>query len=1057
MNRLTNGRNHNRKRKSNSRVKQNTSKIVRNKYVRSASSKKRYNSRKASLGLRLRKNAVILMLMLCAIVFLFVNKNNISAYFTSIKETSNVFSIDAYYDITFYSNDGSGQTETQTISYNVPTHLIDNPFNYDGYRLASWNTQPDGSGTSYSDKEEVNNIGDIDLFAQWEEDSYTVTFDKNSERATGTMENQIIRYDVATTLSENLFALDGFLFAGWNTKADGTGTSYTDKESVTDLGNITLYAQWRIKPLKYAVQIYGINEDKNEKGETLGLTFGPATGDNYNNKYVTHRYEETAVGSGVYNVIIVTHTVAADGTETTTEEILKNSSENNVIRTSAEKDRYDKNIHSMTWSQIAAVQNKEDFLDCMLCGDTKAVEIVLNSELDKGNSYTQNGDGAGFLEESIKNKYIWWNPTSEAEPTATNSDEQTGTNGTDAGGYSSSHMRATLIGFNDKTDVTYAGSTNLTASNSLYSCINEELKSVITSKKVKYVTGNYKDGEYILNDDIADKIWLFSSREIGSIATYGGKGVEGLGDDGHSYGKFSNTDSHFYLEPNFSGKTTKRGCYREDDKNNYYWWLRTPYLISSYNVSDVGGSGSISYGWSGHGNGIAFGFCIDKAPINYTVKFDPNGGTGEMADQPMKSNTKVALRENAFTYEEKAFIGWNTKADGSGTSYADKEEVSNLASTEGAIVTLYAQWRRTGDPKKGDYVAYHPVASEIDSSYTDFQSGVLGYTASDHIYHVSNNYLGLSSIDSFEYNNEFTQEDLRWRIWDIDSEKVRLVPETSTQQKLGIKNTVGFNNGLFLMNDICSKLYAGEVDGITAKSLTYKDIEEKAILKYASSHSNASGYVNNAGKPIWSLENIRNIFGLDSTYGQDFLLDRTNSTTRRFIPTILANESFNKTTTDATSTIYLPLIDMENDYANGTTYNPPTATSYWQGPDSATPGTGRPIMLKQTYYTVSDSPDAYLDSIDKSLVFTGNNYWVASKSLKYTNTSTPYFQFYVRLVSDRNTLTQYVLSSTNNQTGVTGSTLGTDGYGLRLRPIVTIDRSKFNFVDGGTEWNITSH
>jgi hypothetical protein len=95
--------------------------------------------------------------------------------------------------------------------------------------------------------------------------------------------------------------------------------------------------------------------------------------------------------------------------------------------------------------------------------------------------------------------------------------------------------------------------------------------------------------------------------------------------------------------------------------------------------------------------------------------------------------------------------------------------------------------------------------------------------------------------------------------------------------------------------------------------------------------------------------------------------------------------------------------------------------------------------------------------IDKSLVFTGNNYWVASRSLRYTNSSSPYFQFYVRMVSNRNTLTQYVLSATNNQTGVTGSTIGTDGYGLRLRPIVTIDRSKFGFEDGGEEWNLVSH
>ena len=248
-----------------------------------------------------------------------------------------------------------------------------------------------------------------------------------------------------------------------------------------------------------------------------------------------------------------------------------------------------------------------------------------------------------------------------------------------------------------------------------------------------------------------------------------------------------------------------------------------------------------------------------------------------------------------------------------------------------------------------------------------------------------------------------------------------------------------------------------EVDGITAKSLTYKDIEEKAILNYAQTHPNASGYVNNAGKPIWSEANIKTIFGLENTYGQGYILERTNSTTRRFLPAILANETFNKTTTDSTSMIYLQIMDMENDYANGSTYNPPTSASYWQGADSASPGTSRPMSFKQTYYTVDESPATYLDSIDRSLVFTGNNYWVASRSLRYTNSSSPYFQFYVRMVSNRNTLTQYVLSATNNQTGVTGSTIGTDGYGLRLRPIVTIDRSKFDFVDGGEDWNVVSH
>ena len=78
-------------------------------------------------------------------------------------------------------------------------------------------------------------------------------------------------------------------------------------------------------------------------------------------------------------------------------------------------------------------------------------------------------------------------------------------------------------------------------------------------------------------------------------------------------------------------------------------------------------------------------------PIKYTVKYDSNGGEGTMDDQSRIYDDKIALTENAFTFENKTFNGWNTAADGSGTPYAN-EEVNNITSKDGDIVTLYAQW-----------------------------------------------------------------------------------------------------------------------------------------------------------------------------------------------------------------------------------------------------------------------------------------------------------------------------------------------------------------------------
>ena len=70
------------------------------------------------------------------------------------------------------------------------------------------------------------------------------------------------------------------------------------------------------------------------------------------------------------------------------------------------------------------------------------------------------------------------------------------------------------------------------------------------------------------------------------------------------------------------------------------------------------------------------------------VSFNANGGSGTMTSQTGAPGTAVTLTANAFTYTGYSFAGWNSKADGSGTTYADKASFTMGSSN----VTLYAQW-----------------------------------------------------------------------------------------------------------------------------------------------------------------------------------------------------------------------------------------------------------------------------------------------------------------------------------------------------------------------------
>lgn len=82
----------------------------------------------------------------------------------------------------------------------------------------------------------------------------------------------------------------------------------------------------------------------------------------------------------------------------------------------------------------------------------------------------------------------------------------------------------------------------------------------------------------------------------------------------------------------------------------------------------------------------------NAAANTYYVKYNANGGDGSMSNSSHTYDTAKKLTTNGFTRIGYYFAGWNTKSDGSGTSYSDGQSVKNLTSTNGATVNLYAQW-----------------------------------------------------------------------------------------------------------------------------------------------------------------------------------------------------------------------------------------------------------------------------------------------------------------------------------------------------------------------------
>ena len=159
------------------------------------------------------------------------------------------------YYVTYNGNGADGGFTTDEASHPSGSNVTvkTNGFTKTGYTFTGWNTAANGSGTSYAAGATFTIEADVELFAQWTENATpdpepdpntsTITFDANGGE--GSMEAQEFTHGaVAVAISACTYTKENYTFYGWNTKADGTGTPYTDKQKIQLEEDITLYAIW---------------------------------------------------------------------------------------------------------------------------------------------------------------------------------------------------------------------------------------------------------------------------------------------------------------------------------------------------------------------------------------------------------------------------------------------------------------------------------------------------------------------------------------------------------------------------------------------------------------------------------------------------------------------------------------------------------------------------------------------------------------------------------------------------------------------------------------------
>ena len=621
-----------------------------------------------------------------------------------------------FYTVVFNANGGTGSMDNQEFTFDAAKNLTKNTFERTGYTFVGWSTQMsaadtytgeentgESASTTYNDGASVSNLTEtngavVTLYAQWERDTYTVTFDKNANDAFGNMDKEAVPTIDDWTVSGCGFTRTGYTFTRWNTQADGSGIAYEPGSAVPALaskdGTVTLYAQW--EPISYTVAFDANAPATASTAELMdgGMDPLPCTYDNPSNLQ--------ANGFSLPGYTFAEWNTQADGTG-------EPHQNEGTVKNLATEDGETVTLYAQWEPRTYTVKFKGAD---GATGDMDPQMLTFDTPASLSPSTFQNGTYT----------FIGWAIEGETGTSRLFADEQTVVN---------------LCNLKD--DGSPEGFTlqaRWASGNRAYVTLAKD-DAPVTDAEIKLLI-NSSTGETTVPLDPVETIpGTYSLNEI-PAGTYAIE-VEGYPSSGVQIIVPETRTAHVFL--NYSTITV------QGSNEHAHAQLTTPPDSATALISAVVPTGTEAAISVDTDTGYVFeNWTVDGItptdldlstpasqtitvqgkttltanvrPISYAVAFDANGGEGYTDPQVFSYDEARRLKANTFTRDGYTFTGWNTKPDGSGTSYADRATVSNLATTDGETITLYAQWRHPSPTPPTPPVTAHGVTVDVHAHGT---------------------------------------------------------------------------------------------------------------------------------------------------------------------------------------------------------------------------------------------------------------------------------------------------------------------------------------------------
>ena len=288
------------------------------------------------------------------------------------------------------------------------------------------------------------------------------------------------------------------------------------------------------------------------------------------------------------------------------------------------------------------------------------------------------------------------------------------------------------------------------------------------------------------------------------------------------------------------------------------------------------------------------------------------------------------------------------------------------------------------------------------------------YDTANSSYTLESKYSGNSSNQTIAQTTGLT-----WKVLNVDKENdtVDIISTNPTSSTVTFANILGYNNGPYLMNEICKAQYSNKTLGVNARSINLLDMEK---------HLTPTGIKS------------RNEYNKGSSTYAQYGTTKTYTSNTKY-PSLYANQKGagpNITAANA-STISQPDITKGNDPYEES--KPIVQKNTTEPTNDSTYGTGSPLTVTQTHYIIDIDNTNY--GTASSILANGTTFWVASR--------------YVDIYSDRASFGLRCADTCANGLYLFYSRGDTRGNQMCLRPVVSLPSSLLTGEQTNGAWNLS--